>query len=141
MVHLENIDLREREEKILGGIDAIRQRFMLLDKTSIALTILHGEKVLGVIGVLNMWPGVGEVWVVPSKHIEKHGLMFAKKVKKQLELLEEVHNYHRLQVIAVQDKLHNRWLSWLGFCPEGIMRRYSAQKEDYGMWARVKTWE
>ena len=88
-------------------------------------------------GFFELCPGVCEVWVLPSKYIPKHGFIFAKIIKSNLEQLWETRGYHRIQVHALDDKIHNRWLKWLGFKCEGILEKYSTKQQNFKIWAKV----
>ena len=89
-------------------------------------------------GALELWPGACEVWVIPSTHIKRYSLVFAKLVKKNLKNLEETFGYHRVQVTALNDELHSHWLTFLGFEKEGVLRKYTLKQQDFAMWSRVK---
>jgi len=135
--HLDLMDIREHE--LLGAftLKNMRQRLENIEKTCMALTILYDGRVLGVMGSIEFWPGVCEVWVIPSTHIKEYSLIFARVIKKNLKNLEDVYGYHRIQVTALHDELHNRWLSYLGFKCEGILKKFSMKKQDFSIWARL----
>jgi len=135
--HVKLMEIREFELKGIFAFEKAWEGLVRLHKVTIALTICYDGRILGCMGFLEMWPGVCEVWVIPSKHIEHYGLIFARAVKKNLERLIETHRLHRVQVTAVDDAKHKRWLEWLGFTCEGVMKNYSYQKQDFKMWSRT----
>ena len=69
--------------------------------------------------------------------MSQYSIGFAKCIKRALNsgIFE---TYHRIQIQAMDDDLHNRWLKFLGFELEGVFKKYDAQGNDYKMWARVK---
>ena len=91
--------------------------------------------VLAVIGAVPMVPGVCEVFVLASEEQALYPVAFVKAVKKSLfPLLEK---YRRIQTISKNDAFHLRWLTWLGFRAEGVMRKYGLEGEDMVMWGMV----
>lgn len=91
--------------------------------------------VLAIIGAVPLIPGVCEVFVIASQEQEKYQIAFVKAVKKSLfPLLEK---YRRIQSVSKNDAFHLRWLTWLGFRAEGVMRKYGLNGEDMVMWGMV----
>lgn len=136
--HLDLMDIREHELTGIFTIKNLKERLSKLEKICTAGTIVYEGRILGVMGSLELWPGVCEVWVIPSIHIKRYSLIFAKIVKRNLKNLEETFDYHRVQVTALDDELHKHWLTFLGFKCEGILRKYTLKKQDFAMWSRIK---
>ncbi len=98
--HMDLMELREHEiDNVCYG--NYKEKFSTLSKLGVSGTVMYDGKILCVIGVFDMWGGVCEVWILPSKSIDKHKLVFARLVKQQLEALWEVGKYHRIQVTAI----------------------------------------
>ncbi len=135
--HLKIMDVRADELKNIFAVKDIEGRLRALQQLGEGLTIVYDHRVLGVIGYYEMWPGVCEVWIIPSGLVSKYSIVFARIAKRQLEMLPQVRRYHRIQVTALDDKLHNDWLTWLGFTCEGTLKNYSMNKQDYKIWAKV----
>lgn len=102
-----------------------------------AMSILSsdGRTVLGVMGMAPTLPGVCEVFVLASEAQQRHPITFAKAVRKELYTLKA--KYRRIQATSKDDEFHSRWLSWLGFEREGVMRKYGLHGEDMVMWGLV----
>ncbi len=137
--HLDLMDIRDHEttEVCFGDY---KEKFTVLSTMGVSGTVMYDGEILCVIGSFDMWEGVCEVWVLPSKAIERHKLIFARLIKQQLEALEEVGNYHRIQVTALNDAFHNKFFKWLGFnleTPNG-MKDFTKNKSNYNMWSRTK---
>ena len=94
-----------------------------------------GKTVLGVMGAVPTLPGVCEVFVLASEAQARHPITFAKAVRKELYTLRA--KYRRIQAVSRDDSFHSRWLSWLGFEREGLMRKYGLHGEDMVMWGLV----
>ncbi len=137
--HMDLMEIRDHEvnEVCFGNY---KEKFTTLSKLGVSGTIIYDGEILCVVGTFDMWEGVCEVWILPSKAIERHKLIFARTVKQQLLALEEVGNYHRIQVTALDDAFHNRFFKWLQFereTPYG-MKNFTKNKSTYNMWARTK---
>lgn len=136
--HIDLIDVREREAVGVFQLPNMKAKLSALATAGECFTFVYSGIILGVVGWIEFWPGVCEVFVVPSKYIGNYRIIFAKRIKENLIHLEKVLKYHRIQVTAVDDELHNRWLKWLGFTQEGVLRKYGVKGEDFIMWSRCK---
>ncbi len=137
--HMDLMEIREEEEENNVCVGDYKEKFTVLAKMGVSATVVYDGEILCVIGAFDMWQGVCEVWVLPSKAIERHKLIFARLVKQQLVALEEVGNYHRIQVTALNDAFHNKFFKWLGFIretPDG-MNNFTRSKGNYNMWSKT----
>ena len=135
--HLNLMEIREHEMENVLSIKNSLERLEALTASGTCGTILYDGKILGVMGIFDMWKGVCEVWVLPSKNIPQHSLVFARVIKKYLKNIIELKHYNRIQVSALNDKLHNRFFEWLGFeleTPNG-MKNFSFDGSNYNMWS------
>lgn len=130
------LEIREREIQSMGVIGDAKKRMDVLSQTGNCFIMLFDGRLLGVVGWFEFWPGVCEVFVLPTIYMSKAGLVFARAIKKHLYNLEKVKKFQRIQVMAVKDKRHTRWLTWLGFNIEGTLKKYGPNGEDFLMWAR-----
>lgn len=135
--HVKLMQVRDHELRNIFAEGSIDDKLKALEMLGNGATILYDGRILGVMGFMEMWSGVCEVWVLPSEHIGRYGIVFAKLVKKNLKMLQEVKKFHRLQVTAKDDIKHNRWLTWLGFVCEGTLRKYSVNQDNYKIWSRI----
>ena len=133
--HLQFMTLRDREQMALNM--APPDFFSSIA----ALTITEfGEdgffRVLGVIGMRGLWAGVAEVFLIPCNNLTKRNtIAFVRQVRNAIIIAKEEYSIRRFQTVAVDDELHNRWLSYIGFVEEGLMKEYSVNSEDYKLWA------
>lgn len=108
-----------------------------LADTGLVSTVVSadGKLILGIMGAVPTVPGVCEVFVIASVDQKKYPLTFTKAVRKELCTLRG--KYRRIQAIAKDDEFHARWLSWLGFQREGVLRKFGLSGEDMVMWGLV----
>ncbi len=138
--HLELMDIRKHELENIQCIRGYKEKLEALVYCGTTLTIIYDNDILGVLGLYDMYKGVGEAWAIPCKMIRRHGFVFAKVVKTFLASIWNIGYYHRLQVTALNDDVHNRFFSWLGFereTPNG-MKNFTINKRNYNMWSRTK---
>ncbi len=140
--HLDLMELREHELKntCLKTWEDTKVKFEALAMSGVSGTLIYDNKILCCMGTFEHWKGMCELWLLPSKAIEDHKLVFGRFVKQQLINLEKVGNYHRIQATAVADSFHYKFFNWLEFTletPHG-MKKFTKDGTTYNMWARVK---
>lgn len=103
----------------------------------------HKGELLAVIGILKMWDGVFEIYIVPTlaAHSNEKGVFVRAvlELKKKLDKFKEEFDIRRLQTIAPNDEAHNRWMEAMGFFSEGVLRNYGINCEDHRLWSKL--WE
>ncbi len=134
--HMDLLDLRPHEQELfdLGA----GKNIALLAEYGTGGTIMYEGRVLGVIGFIEIHTGVYEIWLLPSIWLPQYATIVSKLVRKTLQSMEKSHPWHRLQTSAPMDDLHDRWMTFLGFQCEGILRQFTATKVDYKQWSRIR---
>jgi len=133
--HLQLMTLRDREKQTLGM--ASPEFFSSIRAVTI---VEYGDddfiRVLGVVGIRGMWTGVADVFLIPCTNLSKRNtIAFVRQVKNAITIAKDEYGVRRFQTVALDDELHNRWLSFMGFVEEGLMKEYSVNCEDYKLWA------
>jgi hypothetical protein len=141
----ENHSLRIREYKPKDYIVINRRHFDSLtflsfpNPEAIAQSLLKGPAFtltngvpIACGGILPLWAGVGEGWVVTSPLVEKYPVLFAKTVwRTTFELLKNS-DLDRIQtVIDAQHTVSQKWAERMGFRNEGLMRKYLGGRDFY----------
>ncbi len=138
--HLNLMALRKHEVENILCVPDYEEKLRVLAETGASVTVFYDNKVLCILGLYDMYKGVCEIWILPSSTVAKYGLIFARVMKRLLKQVWEMNYYHRIQVTALNDKLHNRFFTWLGFeleTPNG-MKNFTVNKCNYNMWSRTK---
>lgn len=139
--HLEVAELREHERELLNGLSFIKNRLETLMQNSKASgTFLHDGRIVTCAGFVELWPGVAELWQIPTIHVQKCKKDFAKTLRDYINNVARTFKYHRLQTSCPADHAHDRWMEFLGFEKEGTMRQYTYLKQDYSVFGRVFSW-
>lgn len=140
--HLEVARVREHElATIFGMPNAYAFMENLANTSKQAGTFMYDGRVITCAGFVEMWPGVAEVWQIPTEYVKLAPVLFSKTLKNYVEMIAEQFKYHRLQTHSPADEMHDRWMQWLGFIDEGTLQMYTHQKQNYRLWARTFQWD
>jgi len=132
------LELRDEEKPDLENDPTSRNKAISLIGISNSCTLLYNGVVLAIMGYYELWPGVIEVWVFPSKYIPQYARPYLRVVRRYIEGIFAHCNAHRLQTSSIDNEMHTRWMGFLGFKSEGVMERYTTTGQNYRMWARIK---
>lgn len=129
--------LQDDPQAIEVGFDAFRRGVVPLDGLSRA--VRDGEACLGAYGIIEMWPGVGRIWGFFSEPlVREHPHVLALHAKRDLQLAVDL-GFDRVEASChTQHPAAVRFLEWLGFEYEGLMRRYSPSGDDNYLYARIR---
>lgn len=136
--HIELVDIRDRENNIVQSNPNLEQRLAALEQFHSAMTLVYKGVVLGIVGYIPIAPGICEVWLIPSRYVNKYSLAFARLLRYYRDEVMPKFLWHRLQLVAPDDELHRRWAEFLGFEREGILRQWGYDKTDHVMWSIVR---
>lgn len=135
--HFDLLDLREQEHESFALDPQSGVNIESLINISISSTMMYNGVVLAILGFYQLFPGVLNVWILPSTHIHDNTFRYLRSVRKYVESLKRDIPCHRIQSLAISDEMHDRWMSFLGFEKEGVLKKYSADKVDYTYWAII----
>lgn len=139
--HLEISKIRPNE---LDTVFKLKNAYQYIENLAAqskqAGTFLYDGRIITCAGFLELWPGVCEVWQIPSTYVNTCPVLFAKTMKGYIETIADNFRYHRMQTVSPNDALHDRWMKWIGFKKEGIQAQYTQDKKDYSMWSRIFEW-
>ena len=111
-----------------------------LDTAIIGLsyTLLFNNNPVIAGGIIPIWDGVAEGWVMSSKRVFDHKIKSAASVKRRLDLLCTNNKIWRLQTSVKEDfKTGVRFAEWLGLKKEGLMEKYGPDKTNYYRMAKI----
>ena len=84
------------------------------------------------IGIVVLWDGVAEGWVMASQNVFEMRFLAAKTMKKLTDEMCKKNKIKRLQTSVKADfKLGVRFATWLGLEIEGIKKCYGPDGSDY----------
>lgn len=136
--HLDLLNIKEEWKKTVLNLD--RAKMILGNipggEAGDALTLVIDGRVIACFGYFLVFPGVVEVWLIPSIHIDKYSLTFVRIVRRYLDQTAALFQWHRIQTVTEMDGRHRKWMKVLGFKEEGILEKYFNHK-DYVISARL----
>ena len=89
-------------------------------------------------GVVPLWNGVAEGWVISSKRIFQNKIKAARLIKKRTDLLCNNNKIWRLQTsVKANFNMGLRFAEFLGLKNEGLMIAYGPDKSDYLRMAKI----
>lgn len=135
--HFELMDIRDYENQTLCHLPQLRAGLQLWEHDNNTYTIFCDGRIIAIIGYVELWEGVCEIFLIPSIYLKKYALSFM-KVLKNLKDTPVLDKFHRVQIRGLDDELHNRFNSFFGFVEEGTLRKYDQKGNDFKIWARVK---
>ena len=108
------------------------------DNTSGYAALLDNH-VVAIGGVSCLWEGVAEGWFIIGNIGKLFPLALARIVKKMVSRIILENNLFRLQAsVCSNDKKAVRFIKWLKFTEEGIMKKFGPDGVDYIRYAWVK---
>jgi hypothetical protein len=97
-----------------------------------AYTMFVNGKPVFSIGIVILWSGVAEGWVLASQNIFELKFLAAKKMKELTDDMCKKNKIERLQTSVKADfKLGVRFATWLGLEIEGLKKSYGPDGSDY----------
>ena len=97
-----------------------------------AYTMFMNDKPVFAIGIVILWDGVAEGWVMASQNIFEMKFLAAKTMKELTDDMCKKNKIKRLQTSVKADfKLGVRFATWLGLEVEGLKKKYGPDGSDY----------
>ena len=134
--------LREREAlDHTGGVEGFREMMLKLkDLPSCSMfTIMASDDTVAAIAGMNRkWAGVAEFWVFTTHMVEKEPVGFMRESRWIFNELFDSFGLRRAEsTVAISFEDSIKWLTWLGFEKEGLLRDYGVDGEDHFMMSRI----
>jgi hypothetical protein len=112
--------------------------FYAQSKTGLACTVIWNTKPVAIFGSVSMWPGVNEAWAAIDEEAHKRPKQMVKIGRQFMDIVEKHYNLHRHQIyVRVDSEKAIRYAEALKFRKEGLMVRYTSDKCDSLLMARV----
>jgi len=136
--HVDVMDLNTPEvEQLLGLKNLPCALAEIKERSTQSGTMVCDGRVICCTGFVTLWEGVGDCWTIPSIYMAEYAMTYSRIIRRYIDEIIQMCNYHRVQTACLDDEFHRRWMDFLGFQPEGLLRQYSAQRVDYRMFARI----
>ena len=104
----------------------------------LSFTLLCNSECVCSGGIVPLWSGVAEGWVISSKRIYENRIKASRLIRKRTDLLCAANRIWRLQTsVKANFKMGIRFAEFLGFNNEGLMRAYGPDKTNYYRMAKI----
>lgn len=133
-----NLKIR-KEQYDFTGFDVINYIKVMQNHSTFSCIVVYKDIPLFIVNVIELWQGVGEIYLVVDENITK---TFAKCRLSVVKLIKNYLNslgYARLQCSVKEDfKEGHKFVKFLGFEYEGTMRNYGPSHSNYLLYSRVE---
>lgn len=142
--HLLEMNIRKEQYDALEFLINAHTRLedyatMMFQKSSYAVTIYYKGKILLCGGIVHMWPGVGDGWFFFDEDTPE---IFKEIPKTFVKGVRSYFNWVPLQriqtIVDPEFPTAAKFLRFMGFDNEGIMRKYHSNGNDYYRFALIK---
>ena len=107
-------------------------------KSENGFTMFIDSKPVFAIGIVLLWDGVAEGWVLANQNVYEIKYLAAKTMKELTEEMCQRNKIKRLQTsVKAEFKLGLRFATWLGLEIEGLKKNYGPDGSDYYQLARI----
>ena len=94
-------------------------------------------RVIAAFGIRMNWPGLAEMWMVPSEDLSKHAISLVRGARAVTDTALQDYGVRRLQIcVKVENDSAFKFAKALHFEVESIMRKFGPEGVDYYMMAR-----
>lgn len=135
--HFDHLDFNHKEISVLSNVYEVKSLISCQAQMGVAFTAFRYNRAIAIMGIVNIWPGVGEMWSVFDEEARsipatmlRTGTSFCDIAIRYLEL-------HRLQItVRTDDNRAFRYAKAIGFKTECVMQKYGPDQVDYLLMAR-----
>ena len=137
--HLKVMDFREHDLQIINSFVDYHEMTQNLNGNGLSFTGIANGKFVCCFGLVKIWDGVYECWLLPSKEqVVKHKFIFHKSTLKFFNYVAKHLNIHRLQMVVLQSNiLAYKWAKRCYFIEDGLLKNYGPDKSDYFLMSRL----
>jgi RimJ/RimL family protein N-acetyltransferase len=135
--HFDHLDFDHKEISVLSHVYNIKSMISQQAQMGVAFTAFRHNRPIAVIGVVNIWPGVGELWSIFDNQARDIPATMLKSAIRFSDIAIRYLQLHRLQItVRTDDNRAFRYAKAIGFETESVMRKYGPDQIDYLLMAR-----
>jgi hypothetical protein len=103
-----------------------------------SFSLYRGNDLICIAGMNILRPGVGELWLLRSVHIDKCKFEFFKTIHVLVNRYLPTQGFHRLEMAVDAEKPELcKWATKLGFSLMGVARKYDLEGRDHYVFDKV----
>jgi RimJ/RimL family protein N-acetyltransferase len=135
--HFDHLDFNHKEISVLSNVYEVKSLIACQAQMGVAFTAFRHNRAVAIIGVVNIWPGVGEMWSVFDEEARSIPATMLRAGKGFGDIAIRYLQLHRLQItVRTDDNRAFRYAKAIGFETESVMRKYGPDQIDYLLMAR-----
>lgn len=109
-----------------------------MEKKDRAFTLIDNGHLVVSGGIFPVWDGLGEAWLIPSDQVANYKIKMIRTLRQHIDLITEEDGLRRLQATVRDDfDIAKKFIEFLGFKREGLMKNYGPDGTDHIMYART----
>jgi hypothetical protein len=136
--HLNMMEFREADNLLMKSFKNYDEQIKTNPLEGLSFSGLCYGEIVCCFGILPLWEGVYEAWLLPCKHLTKNKFKFHRSSLKFFEYVADRLNIHRLQInVSSHNCLAYKWAKKCYFTEEGLLRKYGPDKTDYHIMSRL----
>lgn len=117
---------------------ALRNWLDRLERKDRAFTLMDNGHLVVSGGIYPIWDGMAEAWLIPSDEMPRYKLKMIKILREHIDLITAEDGLRRLQATVRADyPVALRFIEFMGFKKEGLMKNFGPDGTDHFMYARV----
>lgn len=137
-VHYHLIELNDFDADLASRFPDYLRQLQHFSETGVAYTGFGDGEVYAMFGVFDLWPGVSQAWLIPSRKISKKTMSFHRAALRFFDFYAAQMCTNRIQItVCIANVSAHKWAKRCYFKSEGIMRKYGPDGSDYEMFAKV----
>jgi RimJ/RimL family protein N-acetyltransferase len=137
--HVFQMEMKPMEQEFVDSTPDFIENLMSNANPDYSWTGVADGKIVAIFGVSELWPGVADLWMIPSVHINKHAMAVVRGAKAVIDKAVDDFETRRLQITVREDnQIAYRFARALGFDVECLMKSYGPEGADYYLMSRIK---
>jgi hypothetical protein len=135
--HFDHLDFDHKEISVLSNVYDIKSMVSQQARMGSAFTVFRHNRPIAILGVINIWPGVGEMWSIFDNQAREIPATALRTGRSFGDIAIRYLQLHRLQItVRTDDNRAFRYAKAIGFETESVMRKYGPDQVDYLLMAR-----
>jgi hypothetical protein len=133
-VHYQSMRITQKDILAHQQYFDVADKLEMQNEIGFCATVFLNLNPVMIFGIVPIWHGVAEAWMIADNTIRKKPYILSKYSKRFIDIVPVSLALHRLQItVRIADKRAVSWARFLGFTEEGILRRYGPDQANYYM--------